>query len=220
MMHETSPEVVTKLFTRADGTYQFARWGRPIAPVAFGVENSTVSILKGAIEAVCRLAKHEMAETDPELGSNFMVFFVRDWQELADTPNLDRLIPELGPLVGRLKSADANQYRLFRFDEAGGIKACFVFLRMDTALSELPADTLCLGQAVQSILLWSDAAFATSSPLALTGDNVAILKPDVANVIRAAYDPVMPVAADDASHALRMAARVGALLVAGASDAT
>ncbi|WP_298258063.1 hypothetical protein [uncultured Litoreibacter sp.] len=200
------------MFTRADGTYQFARWGRPVAPVAFGVEDSAVAILKGAIDAVCRLAGHEMAETDAELGSNFMVFFVRDWQELSDTPNLDKMIPELGPLVGRLKSADANQYRLFRFDEEGAIKACFVFLRMDNAMAELPADTLCLGQAVQSMLLWSEAAFATSSPLAMTGDNVAILKPDVANVIRAAYDPVMPVAAGDASHALRMAARVGALV--------
>jgi hypothetical protein len=29
-------------------------------------------------------------------------------------------------------------------------------------------------------------------------------------VIRAAYDPVMPAAAGDASHALRLAARIGA----------
>ena len=212
MVFEVTAQSVEQMFTRADGSYQFARWGRPIAPVAFGVEDSTVSVLKDAIDAVCRLAKHEMAETDPELGANFMVFFVRDWQELSDTPNLDRMIPELGPLVGRLKAAGANQYRLFRFDDDGGIKACFVFLRMDAAMSEIPADTLCLGQAVQSILLWSDAAFASASPLALTGDNVAILKPDVANVIRAAYDPVMPVATGDASHALRMAARVGALI--------
>lgn len=212
MVFEVTAQSVEQMFTRADGTYKFARWGRPIAPVVFGVEDSAVSVFKDAIEAVCRLAKHEMAETDPELGANFMVFFVRDWQELADTPNLDRMIPELAPLVDRLKSADANQYRLFRFDDDGGIKACFLFLRMDAAMSELPADTLCLGQAVQSVLLWSEAAFASASPLALTGDNVAILKPDVANVIRAAYDPVMPVAAEDTSHALRMAARVGMLV--------
>ncbi|SDW13845.1 hypothetical protein SAMN04488001_0367 [Litoreibacter albidus] len=212
MVFEVTAQSVEQMFTRADGTYKFARWGRPIAPVVFGVEDSAVSVFKDAIEAVCRLAKHEMAETDPELGANFMVFFVCDWQELADTPNLDRMIPELAPLVDRLKSADANQYRLFRFDDDGGIKACFLFLRMDAAMSELPADTLCLGQAVQSVLLWSEAAFASTSPLALTGDNVAILKPDVANVIRAAYDPVMPVAAEDTSHALRMAARVGMLV--------
>jgi hypothetical protein len=212
VVFEVTAQSVEKMFTRADGSYQFARWGRPIAPVAFGVEDSTMSVLKDALDAVCRLAKHEMAETDPELGSNFMVFFMRDWQELVDTPNLDKMIPELGPLVERLQKADANQYRLFRFDEDGAIKACFVFLRMDDAMAQVAADTLLLGQVVQSMLLWSEGAFAQTSPLALTGDNVAILKPDVANVIRAAYDPVMPVVASDASHALRMAARVGALV--------
>lgn len=196
-------------FTRSDGSYVFARWARPIAPVVFGVEDQTISVLKGALEAVCQLANHEMAETDPELGVNFMVFFMREWQELLDTPKLDHLIPELDGLVARLRDADANQYRIFRFDPAGGIKACFVFLKMDAALSEVPADTLCLGQVVQSILLWSDEAFLNASPLALTGDNVAILRPDVAGIIRAAYDAVMPVATDDPSHALRLAARIG-----------
>lgn len=203
-----TPDDITRLFTRSDESYLFARWNRPIAPVAFGVEEETISILKGAIEAVCQLAGHEMAETDPELGSNLMVFFMRDWQELIDTPNLDKMIPDLVPLVGRLREADANQYRIFRFDPNGGIKACFVFLRMDEMMAEIPGDTLCLGQVVQSILLWSDEAFLGSSPLALTGNDVAILKPEIAQVIRASYDPVMPVAADDPSHALRLAARI------------
>ena len=34
-------------------------------------------------------------------------------------------------------------------------------------------------------------------------------EPGLHRLIRAAYDPVMPVAADDASHALRLAARIG-----------
>lgn len=194
-------------FTHSDGSYLFARWGRPIAPVAFGIEDSTLSTLKGAIEAVCQLAGHTTAETDPELGANFMAFFIRDWQELLDTPNLDRLIPELDTLVTRLRAADANQYRIFRFDPAGGIKACFVFLKMDAVLSDIPADTLCLGQVVQSMLLWSDEAFLNASPLALTGNYVAILRPDVAAIIRAGYAPNMPVMADDPSHALRLSAR-------------
>ena len=61
-------EAVTALFTRADGQFLFARWGRPIVPVVFGVEDGTVSILKGAIEAVVALAGHKMAETDPGTG--------------------------------------------------------------------------------------------------------------------------------------------------------
>ena len=201
---------IAQLFTRADGSYLFARWGRPIVPVVFGVEDATVSILKGAIEAVVALAGHEMAETDPELGANLMIFFIRDWAELPETPNLGRLIPDLGPLVDRLQAAGANQYRSFRFDEAGAIQASFVFIRMDDAMADLPAETIALAQIVQIILLWSDTAFAGASPLAAAAGGAAVLKPEIADVIRAGYDPVMPVSAVDASHALRLAARVGA----------
>ena len=216
LMTDTSgcmvPEDVEALFTRADGQYLFARWGRPIAPVVFGVDDATVSVFKGAIEAVVALAGHQMAETDPELGANLMVFFLREWSELTDTPNLDRLIPDLGPLVGRLQQADANQYRSFRFDELGAIKAAFVFIRMDQAMQEAAAETLALSQMVQTILLWSDTAFLGTSPLAvLTEGGPAVLKPEIAAVIRAAYDPVMPAMAQDPSHALRLAARLGAL---------
>lgn len=202
------PEDIQALFTRKDGDFLFARWGRPIAPIVFGVQDETLSIVKGALEAVVDLAGHHMAETDPELGSNLMVFFFRDWDELTEVPDLDRLIPDLGPLVARLKGADANQYRIFRFDKDGAIRACFVFLRMDSEMSKLPADTLALSQMVQSILLWSDAAFADQSPLGRTESGTVVLRPDIAAVIRAAYDPVLPAMAQDASHALRLFARI------------
>ena len=202
-------EEVEALFTRADGSYLFARWGRPIAPVVFGVDETTLSVVKGACEAVVALAGHAMAETDPELGANLMFFFFREWQELPDVPGLDGLLDDLDGIVARSSAANANQYRAFRFDDAGAIQAAFVFLRMDDALSALSAEALALGQMAQIILLWSDQAFARRSPLAVAGDKT-VLRPDVANVIRAGYDPLMPVMAGDASHALRLAARVGA----------
>jgi len=204
-----TPDEITELFTRSDGSYAFARWGRPIAPVVFGVEDATLGVVKGALEAVCQMAGHTMAETDPELGVNFMVFFFRDWDELRHVPDLDRLIPDLVPLVERLAAADANQYRVFRFDESGAIRACFVFLRMDDHLSAVPADTLALSQVVQSMLLWSDTAFTDRSPLAVTPGGATVLRPEIGALVRAAYDPVMPACADDPSHALRLAARVG-----------
>ncbi|WP_400083353.1 hypothetical protein [Yoonia sp. R78084] len=200
-------QAIEQLFTRADSAYVFARWGRPIVPVVFGVDDATLAVFKGAIEAVVTLASHQMAETDMELGANLMVFFCQDWDEMTEVPHLDKLVPDLAPLVGRLKQADANQYRIFRFDEAGAIRAAFVFLRMDDHLAAVPADTLALSQAVQTILLWSDTAFDEIPPLAMIGDR-AMLRPEIADVIRAAYDPVMPTMARDASHALRIAARV------------
>ena len=147
-----------------------------------------------------------------------IVFILADdlgWADLSvygqtdfETPNLDRLVPDLPALVARLQSAEANQYRFFRFDEAGGIKACFSFICMDKALSSVPAETLALNQMVQTILLWSDRAFTDTSPLALIKDK-AVLRPDIADLIRASYDPVLPIMADDPSHALRLAARMG-----------
>ena len=175
----------------------------------FGVQDQTLAVIKAALNAVCAAAGHDMAETDPELGSNMMVLFFRDWDELAQVPNLDQLVPDLKGLIARLKPAKANQYRFFRFDEQGAIRACFVFLCMDSALSKLSADALSLGQIVQSMLLWSDGAFRTTSPLAVLGDGTTVVRPEISALLRAAYDPVMPAVADDASHALRLAARMG-----------
>ncbi len=202
-----TPEDIQALFTRSDGAFLFARWGRPIVPIVFGVEDATLATVKGAFEAVVALADHKMAETDPELGTNCMVFFFREWRELPDVPDLDRLIPDLVPLVARLEDADANQYRVFRFDENGAIRAAFVFLRMDRELSKVPAETLALSQVVQTVLLWSDTAFRDRSPLAVAGETT-ILRPDIAGLIRAAYDPVLPAVAQDPSHALRLFARM------------
>jgi hypothetical protein len=178
--------------------------------VIFGVDEATLGVFKGACEAVVSLAGHKMAEVDPEIGANLMVFFCSDWSELTDVPHLERLVPDLVPLVGRLKSADANQYRIFRFDDDGGIKACFVFLRMDEVLADTPADTIALSQMAQMIVLWSDQAFVGSSPLAMVPDGGVILKPQVGQLIRAAYAPVMPAASRDPSHALRVFARLTA----------
>src|SRR6056300_164633 len=191
-----TPQMVERCFTRSDGTYLFARWGRPIAPIAFGIQDDTLSILKGAIEAICTMVGHQVAETDPELGSNLMFFFFREWAELIAVPDLDKLVPDLAPLVDRLTAADANQYRFFRLDDDMG---------------RVPADTLCLSQVVQSFLLWSDQAFTDRSALAKTPQGHVILRPDIAEIIRAAYDPVLPGMARDPSHALRLFARVGQL---------
>ena len=202
-------EDVAACFTRPDGSYHFARWGRPIAPIVFGVEDATLEIVKGAIEALAVVSGHKLAETDPELGANLMFFFFREWDELLDVPDLGRLIPDLPALVARIKAAGANQYRSFRFDNAGAIQAAFVFVQMDAAMSKLPAEDLALAQVVQVMLLWSEQSFAQRSPLAKAPDGTVLLRPEISALIAASYDPVMPVASEDASHALRLAARMG-----------
>ena len=203
-----SPEEIEALFTRSEG-YLFARWGRPIVPVVFGVDDRTLAVVKGAIEAVVTLAGHRMAETDPELGSNLMFFFFRDWDELLALEGLEKMVPELAATVARLKEKGANQYRFFRFEESGEIRAGFVFLRMDEALSAMAAEDLALAQAVQVILLWGEAAFAERSPLAKLPEGQVILRPEIAGVIAAGYDPALPgMARDGVAHSLRLFARM------------
>jgi hypothetical protein len=145
---------------------------------------------------------------DPDLGANLMMFFVRDWAEVRGVPGLDRAIPGLAETLDRLAAAGANQYRVFRFDAEGAIRAAFVFVVMDADMSSVPAADLALVQAVQVILLWSDTAFRDRPPLA-RAQGIAVLRPDVAAVIRAAYDPVLPAMSREPAHALRLAARLG-----------
>jgi len=202
-----SADAVAALFSPPGGGYRFARWGRPVVPVAFGLADESLCVVKGAVEAVVALAGHQMAETDPELGANLLMFFCRDWDELRGVPNLDRLVEGLHPLVDRLEAQGANQYRMFRFDDAGAIRAVFVFLRMDAALAEVPAEILALDQVVRTICLWADGAFP--SGVLAEAEGRVILRPEVAAVIRAAYDPVLPAATQDAAHALRVHARMG-----------
>ena len=202
-----TPDQITSLFTRSDGSFLCARWGRPIVPVVFGVDDATLATVKGALKAVISHAGHQMGETDVELGANLMMFFFRDWAELPQVPNLYQLIPDLAPLCARLQAAQANQYRVFRYDAEGTIRAAFVFLRMDQHLEALPAADLALAQAAQVMLSWGEAAFAATSPLARDKDSV-ILRPAIAGLIRAAYDPMLPQVTRDPVHALRLAARL------------
>ena len=201
--------MIAALFTRQDGGFRFARWDRPIAPVIIGTDDAGCAVFEEAIGAVARLAGQEVAELDPELGANFLVVLVNDWAELSEAPNLVRLIPDLDTLIAMLAEAGANQYRVFSFAETGGIRLCLTLLRYDAELQNVSAQTLAVGQAFQGLLLWSDAAFAEDSPIALTEDGLCIVKPAYARLLAAAYDPVLPVTADDASFALRLAARLG-----------
>lgn len=202
-----TPDEVATHFTRTDGSYVFARWGRPIVPVVFGLADETLPVVKGALEAVATLTGRPLADADVELGANLMFFFLRDWQELLAVPGLGEIVPELATLCPRLEAQGANQYRLFRFDAEGSIRAAFVFVRMDDALAAVPAEDLALAQAVQVILLWSDRAFVARQPLARVEGRV-VLRAEIAGLIRAGYDPILPDQSSDPAHALRLFARL------------
>lgn len=208
---------VAALFTGRAGAFRFARWGRPLAPMIHGTNDEGVRIFEDALGAVAGLAGPGTAEIDPELGANFLVFFCRDWGELAEVPSLARLLPGLGGLLATLAEAGANQYRVVGFDGSGAIRACITLMRYDADLRRVPARTLAMSQSVRGLLLWGDDAFAPESPIALVRDEAGgpgrcIVKPWFAALLRAAYDPAIPAASSEPALALRLAAR---LAVAG-----
>lgn len=201
------------LFTAPDQTYHFARWGRPLAPVVFGVGDESLPHLKEAIAMTVGISGGTLAETDPELGANFMWFFCRDWAELKEVPNLDQLIPNFDHLIEALTLQKATRYRSFGFDAEGAVQLCVVLIRVDAATERLSLQTLGTSETFQSLLTFGENAFDAVSPIAMIkANNLCIVKPEYAAVVRAAYDPALPHATQDASHALRVSARALKLL--------
>jgi hypothetical protein len=112
-------------------------------------------------------------------------------------------------LAANLSAEGANQYRVFSFDETGAIQVCITLLRYDEALQQVSAQTLAVSQSLMGLLLWSESAFSDESPVALIAETGrCVVKPWHANLIRAAYDPVIPAASAEPALALRLAARV------------
>lgn len=191
-MMALAPDSIAALFTGADGAFLCARWGRPVAPVVFGLDDASLAVFRAALTAVFAHARHPMSDTDPDMGANLMVFAVAEWADLSGLPDLDRLTG-LPDLPARLAAQSADRYRLLRFDADGGIRACLTFLRLGGVLADAHPAQLAEDVGVNAAL--SFAAHVT---------------PDagLAALIRAAYDPLLPVCARDPSHALRLAARL------------
>ena len=201
------------LFTSPNQGYHFARWGRPIAPVVFGVGDETLPHLKDAIAMTVGISGGMLAETDPELGANFMWFFCRDWDEMLVIPDLEKLIPNFENLITGLQEQNATRYRSFGFDKDGAIQLCVVLIRVDAATERLSLQTLGTSETFQSLLTFGENAFETHSPIAtIKVNNLCIVKPEYAAVVRAAYDPALPAASNDPAHALRVSARAMKLL--------
>lgn len=195
-MFARQKEVAERAFGGPEG-YRFARWRRPIVPVVFGVDDATLSAVKGGVEAVVAIAGHKMAGHDPEMGTNLFVFFLPHWDELAQARELAGLLGDVGPLASRLIRADADRYVAHRFEPDGAIRAAVVLERVRGGED---AGSIALGIAARAMLTWGPDA-----PAPVAG---GVLTQEAADLIRAAYDPVLPDVASDPSHALRLAARV------------
>ncbi len=192
------------------GQFLFARWAKPIAPAIFGVDEESAATMRQGFERAAKTAGLELADEDPEIGANVLVFFCERWPDLAKVPHLDRLIPDLSKLLTLLAVTDANQYRVFQFSETEGVKLAVVMLRVDADLASLPPPALALGQATQTLLVWSDAAFEDDSPVTVGRHGRGLLKRWHQRLIEAAYGADVPVFSRDPALAETLAARMGA----------
>lgn len=208
-----SAEKIESLFTHPDGVFRFARWNRPIVPIVFGVDDETLTHLKSAIVTTVGITGHKIEETDPELGANFMWFFCQDWDEILSVPDLEKMIPDLKNIIARLQTSTTTTYRIFTFDPDGGIKMCVQLIKVAGATAEMSIQALATGETYQCLAMFSPQAFVEDSPIAVIQENgMCIPKPNYAALIRAAYDPVLPAAAKEPTHAMRLSARANMLL--------
>ncbi|MDO5528798.1 MAG: hypothetical protein Q4F71_05290 [Paracoccus sp. (in: a-proteobacteria)] len=186
-----TPDDIAALFTRADGSFLCARWGRPVAPVIFGLADETLAIFRSAIGAALSHAGLPMTETDPESGANWLLFAAKDWDDIAAIPDMDRLTGR-PDLPAQMAKANASSYQLFRFDDTGAIRAALGFLILGGPAKESHPAQLAETMAMRALLTWARPITPTPALAALT---------------RAAYAPELPAAATDPSHAYRLAAR-------------
>lgn len=191
MTFDPTADSIADLFQR-DGRFLCARWARPVAPVIFGLADESLAVFRSAIGAVLADLRHPVTDADPEMGANMMFFFARDWSELDQIPDLETLTGQSG-LPARLAAGQADQYRIFRFDQDGSIRACLSFVNMGGRLKDAHPGMLAETLAVRALLTFARDVQPSEG---------------LASVMRAAYDPVLPACATDPSHALRLLARL------------
>ena len=83
-----------------------------------------------------------------------------------------------------------------------------MFVRLQGVVTGAQAEAFALAQAVQVMLSWGAGAFATRAALHSVGRDGVAVRPEIAELMRAAYDPVLPPVAHQPHFALRLAARM------------
>ena len=213
MIPSLSENEIKDLFTQADGTYQFARWGRPIAPVIFGVNDQILAGLKAAISSTIGITGQKMGELDPDLGTNMMWIFCRDWDEVLELPDIEKLIPGIREKMTDIKNSNASSYRYLTFDKDGAIMFACVLIRPVGEYANQPVSVIGAAETLLTLATFGAGAFKKESPIAVIKENnVVVVKPKYAAVVRAAYDQTMPARSDDPAHALRVKARADILI--------
>ena len=109
---------VTAHFTHKDGGYRFARWGRPIVPVVFGVDDATLPADlvvtarddEGTVMAIAdeRRAVYGVQFHPESILTRHGFRLLANFLQRAGVPHLGRLAPLLDDDVARQADAAAE----------------------------------------------------------------------------------------------------------------
>jgi hypothetical protein len=201
-----TPAEVAAFFTHRDGGYRFARWVRPIVPFVAGGGADFAAVIRRGLSEVASISGHPADPDGAPVDMTWAVLCVERWRDLPALPGAEAVIPGLVALVSRLEAQDATQFRSFRHDAGGGIVGVTSVLRLPRLLDRFPAEVVGVRQAVLAHLTWSIPKLMSWNMM----DAGHRLRPEMVALLRAAYAPGLPVAADDARHAGRLAAEMSA----------
>lgn len=205
-----TPDDIRTYFARAGGQYQFARWNRPIVPVVFGDHCLDPGLLREALVRLSGITGHPVDLEAPPSAMTYGTLVVREWRDLAATPGAGKAMPGLAKLGAEAERQGGNQFRTFQRDWRGGIKRCVAVIRTAAGrFDDLTPESMALRQAALSFLHWSIPGVVKLRLVMPGPDGVDDLKPEVVALLRAAYDPAMPVSSRDPRHADQLAERMG-----------
>ncbi|MCX7644165.1 MAG: hypothetical protein N2Z62_02570 [Rhodobacteraceae bacterium] len=201
-----TPAEVAAFFTHGDGSYRFARWVRPIVPFVVGGGEGFAACIRHGLAEVAAISGHPAEPEGAPVDLTWAVLGVERWRDLPALPGAEAAIPGLAALATRLEAQDATQFRSFRRAAAGGIAGVTTVLRLPRLLERFPAEVVGVRQAVLAHLTWSVPKLTSWNMM----DEAHRLRPEMVALLRAAYAPGLPAAADDAGHAACLAAAMSA----------
>jgi hypothetical protein len=180
-----------------DRRFLFAKWAKPIVPAFYGLEASSMTIMRSGLERAARICGAKLGEDDHVYGANLVFIVCQDWSELNKSPVLRAFVSAPEQLSRVLTASKTNQYRLFKTAKENGIEIALVLLRMDEKLSSLPPQAMALSQAAQALLVTADDAFAKDNPVTIGRHGRGLLKRWMQRLLEAAYREETPAYSED-----------------------
>jgi hypothetical protein len=192
-----TPDEIAAYFTKPNGEFLFRRWASPIVPHAFGPTAPESEVLYQAFDTISALSGHPVVRAPDGVGMNLTFFFINEASDMMKLPGAEGFLGMLAMLVKQLMSGKSALRRNFTTDDkTGAISQMTMIARTSGWLRHHPPESLALRLAVLTHLTWALRRDQKAPPL-LVADAPGGVHPNVAAILRVAYDPSLPDASTD-----------------------